>query len=139
MSNLRDRRPRIEGGAHRDLLTASLRTFDAVFDEWTETRGLGQRGNIRGSHARNPHFENELVLASMGRYPATILQNPDCYNEACDFTCPNNRRIFDKLRDVAERYCRVENPWQTDFDTRIRLSSEVVILASNFVEKTFYY
>ena len=126
MTNLRDRRPNVDGAAHRDLLTASLQTFDHLYDEWTgTTRGLGQRGNMRGSHAQNPTWENELILGSMGHHPASVMTEPFCYNEDCDITCRNNQRIRDKLRDIMARYTREENPWQTDFETRLELDAEV--------------
>ena len=125
MSNLRDRRPNAQGAAHRDLLTASLQSFDRVFDDWSQTRGLGGRGSIRGSHARNPFWENELVSGSMGRFPASAMDQPCCYLEACDLTCPNNQRILAKLEKIAEEYSEIANPWTLDFEIRLNLIAEV--------------
>ena len=121
MSNLRDHRPNVTGNAHRDLLTSSLRAFDLLFAEWTEVRGIGHRGSIRGSHAQDPKWENELIHGSMGHHPASVLTEPCCYNQNCDFDCENNRRVLAKLKDIAKRYASVENPWQTDFEVRLSL------------------
>lgn len=124
MSNLRDRRANDAGNIQRDLLGSSLRTFDAVYDAWVQHRGLGRRGSIRGSHAQNPDWENELILGSMGHHPAAALQEPCCYND-CDLTCKNNQRVLRKLKDIMQRYLAVKLPWLETFERRVNLKAEV--------------
>ena len=111
MGNLWRSHARVDQEDARILTALSLRTFDEIFLEWTNHRGLGRMGRIIDSHLINPSWENGLIRACLTARDPKILQAPVCYRE-CGFECPNNQRAQAQLYKFAKSYASVKNHWE---------------------------
>ena len=82
-------------------------------------RGFGAPGTIAGSHRYNPKWENELVDMGMGKFHPDSVLSPACYRITCPLTCPNNKKMEEKLHRVMELYLTLPNNWENWFLERI--------------------
>ena len=110
--------PDLSRKARHTRTVTALKTFEAVYLEWRQHRGLGCHGILRYTHALNVSWENSLVSVGMGCYHPDVLQQLGCYRN-CDIFCRNNQKVVPILERMMELYCSLPNHWEVDFRARI--------------------